>query len=156
MKRAYVTRKPSLSNCWCTTRSVARSFTMTNCEDKRQPLPGHQKKKYLVLGPISPKNRLQKQIFCGCTPLRGHSRGLCRLDAPKALAGPCSAGATARWLSARCRSSRLPTAEPADGRATCPSLLFPLSSSLSPLSSSSLLFPHAMAPLRPAQAPSSR
>ena len=56
--------------------------------------------------------------LCGCTPLRGHSRGLCRLDAPKALAGPRSAGATARRLSARCRSSRPPTAEPADGRAS--------------------------------------
>ena len=68
-------------------------------------------------------------IDFGCTPLRGHSRGLCRLDAPKALAGPRSAGATARRLSAGCRSSRPPTAERAVGiesaqrRSVRPSLL---------------------------------
>ena len=62
--------------------------------------------------------RVARQIFCGCTPLRGHSRSLRRLGAPKALGPPCSAGATARRPSARCQSSRPRTAEPADGGAS--------------------------------------
>ena len=105
----------------------------------------------------------------GCTPLRGHSRGFCRLDAPKALATP---PLSRRYGSLAVGSMPIePTADDRAGRRQSepeapfwvrgcpddpplcvPTLVCPPRVMLCPSSA----MRHAMAPLRPAQAPSSR